>query len=257
MEIKQAVVIVTGAGSGVGRALALEFARNQAKVVCVGRRKERLDETVQSIEAEGGIGLAVAADVTDRKQVDQMAQRALQEYGQIDILFNNAGSFAALGALWEVDPDQWWNDVTVNVLGSMLCCRAVLPHMIGRNSGIVINLAGGNQIPGGTGYSCSKVAVVRMTELLARELERKESAVLAVVMGPGFVRTEMTELQITSEEGRYWLPSSADAIARGQDRPPDDCARTTMELVRLARPSFNGKTFGAGTDFKKVIEEET
>jgi NAD(P)-dependent dehydrogenase (short-subunit alcohol dehydrogenase family) len=257
MEIKNSTVIVTGAGGGVGRAIALEFGRNGAAVVCVGRRRERLDETVALIEKEGGTGAAIPADITDQQQVDRMVAGAIKRFGRIDVLFNNAGSFQTLGALWEVDPDQWWNDVTVNVRGTMLCCRAVLPHMIGRDSGLVINMSGGNQIPGGTGYSCSKVAVIRMTELLARELQRKGSNVLAVIMGPGFVRTEMTDLQIMTEEGRYWLPSSSDAIAQGKDRPPEDCARKTMELVRLARPAFNGKTFGVGTDFQEVIKEET
>jgi NAD(P)-dependent dehydrogenase (short-subunit alcohol dehydrogenase family) len=251
MEIKESTVIVTGAGSGVGRAIALEFGRKGANVVCVGRRWERLDETIVLIEKEGGTGAAIAADVTDQHQVEAMAAEAIKKFGRIDVLFNNAGSFNALGALWEVDPQTWWNDVTVNVRGTMLCCRAVLPHMIARDNGLVINMSGGNQIPGGTGYSCSKVAVIRLTELLARELERKGSKVLAVIMGPGFVRTEMTELQITTEEGRYWLPSSAESLAQGKDRPPEDCAKKTMELVRLARPSFNGKTFGAGTDFQK------
>ncbi len=255
MEIQNATLLLTGAGSGVGRAIALEFARHGANVVCVGRRKERLDETVALIQKEGGTGLALAADVTDQQQVERVVAQTLQQFGKIDILYNNAGSFQTLGAVWEVDPDQWWKDVTINLRGTMLCCHAVLPHMIARDSGLVINMSGGNQIPGGTGYSCSKVAVIRLTELLARELQRKGSKVLAVIMGPGFVRTEMTELQLTSDEGRYWLPSSQEAIDTGRARPPEDCARKSIELVQLVRPAFNGQSFGVGTDFQKIIKD--
>ena len=91
--------------------------------------------------------------------------------------------------------------------------------------------------------------------LLARELEQEGSAVLAFVMGPGFVRTEMTELQVTDPEGRKWLPSSATALEQGRDRPPEDCAQATIRLVQAACPALNGRTFGPDTDFEAVLRE--
>ena len=255
MDLKDKVAIVTGAGSGMGRALALEFARNGMRVACAARRLERLRETAAAIEAEGGTAVPVVADVTDAAQVDAMVARTLDAFGRIDVLFNNAGSFRALGAVWEVDPDVWWSDVTVNLRGTMLCCRAVLPHMIERDSGVVINMSGGNQIPGGTAYSASKVGVVRFTELLAKELKREGSTVLAFIMGPGFVRTEMTELQIQTPEGRKWLPSSKDAVEQGRDRPPEDCARAAAQLLRVACPELNGGSFGPTTDFEEALRK--
>jgi len=251
--MKGKTTIVTGAGSGVGRALALEFARQGARVVCAARRAPRIQETVAAIEAAGGAALAVQTDVTDTVQVQRMVHQSLDVFGQIDVLFNNAGSFGALGAVWEVDPDSWWHDVTVNLRGTMLCCHAVLPHMLERGSGILINMSGGNQIPGGTGYSCSKVGVVRFTELLARELKQQGSPVMAFIMGPGFVRTEMTEIQIDTPEGRKWLPSSKEAVEQGRDRPPEDCARAAVELIRVACPELSGGSFGPDTDFDKVL----
>ena len=251
--MKGKTTIVTGAGSGVGRALALEFARQGARVVCAARRAPRIQETVAAIEAAGGAALAVQTDVTDTVQVQRMVHQSLDVFGQIDVLFNNAGSFGALGAVWEVDPDSWWHDVTVNLRGTMLCCHAVLPHMLERGSGILINMSGGNQIPGGTGYSCSKVGVVRFTELLARELEQQGSPVMAFIMGPGFVRTEMTEIQIDTPEGRKWLPSSKEAVEQGRDRPPEDCARAAVELIRVACPELSGGSFGPDTDFDTVL----
>ena len=255
MDLKEKVVIVTGAGSGVGRALALEFGRKGACVVVAARRRERIQETAAAIEAEGGTALAIQTDVTDIVQVERMVSQSLDAFEQIDVIFNNAGSFAALGAVWEIDPDLWWNDVTVNLRGTMLCCRSVLPYMLKRDSGIIINMSGGNQIPGGTGYSCSKVGVIRFTELLAKELKHKGSSVLAFIMGPGFVRTEMTDLQIRTPEGQEWLPSSKNAVEHGQDRPPEDCARATIALIRVAGPELSGGTFGPDTDFEDVLRK--
>jgi NAD(P)-dependent dehydrogenase (short-subunit alcohol dehydrogenase family) len=254
MELTGKVVIVTGAGSGVGQALALEFGRSGARVVCAARRADLIEETAAVIEAEGGTALAIPTDVTNMVKLEQMVSQALHAFGQVDVIFNNAGSFAAIGGVWEVDPDLWWNDVTVNLRGTMLCCRAVLPHMLERDSGIIINMSGGSKIPGGTGYSCSKVGVVRFTELLALELKQEGSLVLAFIMGPGFVRTEMTELQINTPGGRKWLASSKEVFDQGRDRSPEDCARATMELIRVACPKLSGGAFGPNTDFEKALD---
>ncbi len=255
MELKDKVIIVTGAGTGVGRALALEFGAAGARVVCAGRRIERIRETVAAIEARGGEALAVPTDVTDLVQVERMVARTLEVFGQIDVLFNNAGSFDALGPVWEVDPEVWWHDVTVNLRGPMLCCRAVLPQMLKRGGGILINMGGGNQIAGGTGYSCSKVGLTRFTELLAKELKREGAAVLVFQMGPGFVHTPMTDIQIQTAEGQKWLPSSKEAVEQGKDRPPEDCARAAVRLIRAACPELSGGAFGPDTDFDKVLRE--
>ena len=255
MELQGKTVIVTGAGRGIGRALALEFARQGANVVCAARRTQELDKTVAAIAAAGGAALAVTTDVTKLDQVQSMVDQTLARFGAVHVLFNNAGSFCCLGAVWELDPDQWWQDVTVNMLGTMLCAHAVLPHMIQQNEGIVINMLGGDRIPGGTGYSCSKVAIPRFTELLAKELEVEGSAVLALAMGPGFVHTEMTDYQIKDPLGQKWLPSSKDALDKGEDRPPEDCAITTMQLIRIACPQLNGQAFGAGQDMQEVARK--
>lgn len=255
MDLNDKVVIVTGAGSGVGRALALEFARNGARVVCAARREDKIQETVRAIEKEGNTGLAISTDVTDAKQVEHLIIRTIEAFDGIDVIFNNAGSFAALGAVWEVDPRLWWNDVTVNLLGTMLCCRAVLPHMLERDQGIIINMSGGNQIPGGTGYSCSKVGVVRFTELLAKELKHENSSVLTFIMGPGFVHTEMTDRQIQTPEGQKWLPSSKEAVDKGLAKAPEDCALAAVKLINHACPELGCGPFGPGTDFEDLINQ--
>ena len=154
MELNNKTVIVTGAGSGIGRVIALELAGRGANVVCAARREHNIKETVSLIEAQGGSALAVATDITQYKQVQMMVDTAIGKFGQVDVLINNAGSFMALGAVWETDIDQWMQDISVNLTGTYLCSRAVLQHMIQRNQGIIITMRGGCMIPGGTGYSC-------------------------------------------------------------------------------------------------------
>jgi NAD(P)-dependent dehydrogenase (short-subunit alcohol dehydrogenase family) len=255
MELQGATVIITGAGSGIGRALALGFAQAGAYVVCAGRRKPRLDQTVAQIETCGGAAWAIACDVTDQAQVQALIDGTMARHGRIDVLYNNAGSFNALGPIWEVDPDLWWQDVTINLRGTMLACRAVVPIMIRQGSGIIINMRGGDQIAGGTGYSCSKVAIVRFTELLARELTAVGAPVLALSMGPGLVRTEMTQLQVDDPQGQRWLPGVGRAMAEGRTRPAEDCARKSVELVSRATAAFHGKSFGPDSDWDTILAE--
>lgn len=253
MKLSGKTIIVTGAGSGIGRTLAFTFAAEGANVACAGRTIERLDETVRIIERTGGSAFAIQCDVTDVDAVDGLMTQTEKIFGKIDVLFNNAGSFDALGAIWEVDPETWWQDVEVNLRGVMLCCRAVLPAMQRAGGGVIINMSGGDRIPGGTAYSCSKVAVVRFTELLAAELKHEARPVTAFVMGPGFVRTPMTERQATTPEGRKWLPSSKEAFDQGRDRPAEDCARAAVELIGVARTELSGRSFSPDSDFALVI----
>ena len=250
MEIKSSTAIITGSGTGIGRAIALAFGRHGANVVCAARRKAKLEETVRLIEAEGGVGLAVPTDVTERAQVRAMVAAALDRFGRIDLLFNNAGSFRCIAGVHEVDPALWWGDVTVNLLGPLLCCREVLPHLIERDAGIVINMDGGRPV-GGTGYASSKAALMELSRVLVEELKMIGSRVIVLRAGPGFVRTDMTELQANTEAGRRWIPRTAERIEAGTTLAPEEIARKTIEVVRRATPDWSGKAFGPRTDISE------
>jgi len=128
-----------------------------------------------------------------------------------------------------------------------------------RDDGIIINMNGGGStvpLPGGSGYGCSKAGLIRLTDTLARELERVGSQVLVFGMGPGLVRTEMTELQTNTEKGREWIPSTAECFESGRTRNPDDCAKSTIELIRVACPELSGRNFGAGADFDDILKRK-
>jgi NAD(P)-dependent dehydrogenase (short-subunit alcohol dehydrogenase family) len=248
------VAIVTGAGRGIGRALAVEFAKNGMKVVCVSRTQAQIEETVSIIENMKGKAIGIQCDVTIAEQVEMMVNKTVEVFGSIDILFNNAGSFNAIGAVWEVDPTVWWKDVKTNLFGSMLCSRAVLKVMFAKNEGIIINMNGGgaaSPLMGGSGYGSSKAALLRLTDTLAAELAKINSNILVFAMGPGFVKTEMTLLQL-QEQGQKWLPGCKEALDQGNYRQPEDCAIATMKLLRIANKYLCGRVFGVDTDFDEI-----
>jgi NAD(P)-dependent dehydrogenase (short-subunit alcohol dehydrogenase family) len=243
MVLKGKVAIITGAGRGIGRAIAIEFARRGSAVVCSARTEEDIQGTASLIKKNNGQCLPVPTDVADKHQVHGLVEQAIKQFGHIDVLVNNAARIPVISGLWEVDPDAWWEEVTVDLRGPMLCTHAVLPHMIRQNSGIIINMAGGTNIPGRTSYCCSKVALNRLTVLLARELQSIGSSVIVFDMGPGLVKTRRTLHEAQSEQGMKWNPGTRRAFESGQDRPPEDCARAMIKLVIRAGAELNGKSF--------------
>lgn len=220
-SLEGSVAVVTGAGRGIGREIALEQARRGAKVAVLSRTRSEIDAVVGQIEAAGGSGLAIAVDVTDRQAVDDAIAKVAGELGPIDLLVNNHGSFRAFGPIWECDPDEWWDDVEINLRGVFLTCRAVAPSMIERCMGRVVNLVGGgtgNSFPNGSGYASSKAGIMRFTECFNDTVI--DSGVRAFAVDPGLVRTQMTELQLNSPAGKTYLPGIETLFADGVNVPP-------------------------------------
>jgi NAD(P)-dependent dehydrogenase (short-subunit alcohol dehydrogenase family) len=220
-----------------------------------------LEHTVESIREQGGTAIAVPTDVTSWDSVRGMAAEVLERLGGIDLLFNNAGRFHSVGPLWEADPNDWWEDVTVNLRGVMLCCRAVLPHMISRRAGAIINMDGGGGSVGpnigGSGYGCSKAAVVRFSEGLARELERENLDILVFCMNPGFVLTDMTRYLVSHPDLLKWQPHVPALVGSPKQLPVDACARAAVRLLEIASPELSGRIFYADADFSAVHRERT
>jgi 3-oxoacyl-[acyl-carrier protein] reductase len=183
------VALVTGGGRGIGASIARELAAAGMRVAVSARSSDQ----VESVAREIG-GLAVTADVSKREDVEGMVAEVERELGPLDLLVANAGVATWETSAWESDPDEWWHVLEVNVRGVQLCCRAVIPGMIGRKRGrIVITGSGASYLPGSrsTAYSASKAAVGRFGETLAAQLE--PHGIPVFVFSPGLVRTEMTE----------------------------------------------------------------
>ena len=182
------VTLVTGAGRGIGRRIALELAGAGMKVAVSARTREQVEQTAADIG-----GLAIAGDVSRVDDVERTVAETERVLGPIDVLVNNAGVGGAGRPTWEQEPDQWWRVVEINLRGAFLCCRAVIPGMLDRGRGRIVNVASGAAyLPGsrGTSYAASKAGLHRFTEVLANELA--STGVFAFSISPGLVRTEMT-----------------------------------------------------------------
>jgi NAD(P)-dependent dehydrogenase (short-subunit alcohol dehydrogenase family) len=167
----------------------------------------------------------------------------------------NAGRFHAIAPVWEVDPQDWWQDLTVNLYGTFLCCRAAARHMIERRAGKIVTLAGGGSLgafPYGSGYGTSKAAIVRFSETLHQEV--KEYGVSVYVISPGLVRTEMTQFQLDSQEGQRWLPRIGRSFAEGRDVPPALAGKLCVFLASPAGDRLGGRFIQATEDYQRILD---
>jgi 3-oxoacyl-[acyl-carrier protein] reductase len=187
-ELEGQVALVTGGGRGIGRGIALELASAGMKVAVTARTAEQVEETAGELG-----GLAVVGDVSKREDVERMVSETEQELGAIDLLCANAGMAPREPSAWEISVEDWWHTFEVNVLGVYLCNHAVIPGMLERGRGRIVNTASGAAyLPGsmGSAYSASKAAVNRFSEALANQL--RDTAIAVFPISPGLVKTEMT-----------------------------------------------------------------
>ena len=208
-ELEGQVALVTGGGRGIGAAIARELAGAGMRVAVSARSADQVESVAQEIG-----GLAVAADVSKRDDVESMVARVEGELAPIDLLVANAGIAIWEKSAWELDSADWWHVHEVNVLGVYLCCRAVIPGMIERGRGrIVITASGAAYLPGSTStaYSSSKAAVTRFGETLAGQL--KQYGIPVFPISPGLVRTEMTE-GVFSDDAPWTPPEAAPKLVR-------------------------------------------
>lgn len=227
------VALVTGGSRGLGRAYAEALAGAGAAVAIAARSEQGLAETVRQIEAQGGQAMAALLDVTDAGMIDEVVGQVQQQLGPIDLLVNNAGVLSPVGPDWEVAPEHWWHTFEVNVRGPFLCARAVLPSMIARRRGRIINVSSGaanSYIAHGTGYSASKAAVTNWAGGLAEAV--KEHGIAVFAWDPGFVRTAMSEFLAGSDEARRWFGDTFQQLFdSGQDTPME---RSSAQFLLLA-----------------------
>ena len=186
------VAIITGAGRGIGRAIALRYSHEGAAVVLAARTSAQIDEAAAEIESAGGRALAIQCDVSSESDVDRLVDATVRQFGKIDILVNNAAVNLPPTDLTEVDLSVWRNVIDVNLTGAFICTRAVLPHMKRTGSGVVLILSsvGGRRGAAGRGpYRASKAALINFTETIGAE--GAEYGVRAVCLCPGGVDTDM------------------------------------------------------------------
>ena len=232
MKLGGEVAVVTGAGRGIGRAIAEAQAKEGAKVALLSRTAAEIESVADAIVAEGGVARAYTADVVDGDAVDSAFAAIEGDLGPISLLTNNAGAFFGIGPIWMVDPAVWWRDIEINIRGSFNCCRAAAPGMLARKRGRIINLTGGGtatSFPYGSGYATSKAGLLRFTECVNDQLAG--SGVLVFAMDPGLVRTAMTEYQLASEAGRAYMTAIPKLFEAGVNVPPTLAAQLSVEIA--------------------------
>jgi 3-oxoacyl-[acyl-carrier protein] reductase len=192
MKLKDKVTIITGGGTGIGKAITLAFAAEGAVVVVAARTLSRLEEVAKAVRAKGGKARAIQTDISDHEQVKRMVAQTMNEFGQIDILVNNAalGTFNNADVV-DMNLDNWHNLLAVNLTGAMLCSREVLKDMIPRRSGNIVNIssvAGISGVPKESPYSISKWGLIGFTETLA--IEAGKFGIRVNCLSPGATRTQ-------------------------------------------------------------------
>ncbi len=197
-DLKNKNALITGAGKGIGKAIALALAKEGVNVILVARTQQEIDSVAAKVRSLRVKALAITADVADINSVNVAVEKALAEFGTIDILINNAG-IAAFGKFLALEPAAWERIIQVNLMGTYYVTRAVLPNMIERQTGDIINISSTAGLSGNaltSAYSASKFAILGLTESLMQEVRKHNIRVTALT--PSTVATDMAkELNLT------------------------------------------------------------
>jgi len=211
MKMKDMVAIVTGSSRGIGKAIAKAYAREGAKVVVTARTETEggklpgtIHKTVEEIQEFGGKAIAIRCDVTNEDEVNAMVNKTIEEFGQIDVLFNNAG-ILFLSNIVDTPLRRWNLIMNVNLTGPFLCSKAVLPYMMEQRRGSIINMTSivaSSRKPGEVCYAVTKSGLERFTLGLAEEVRDYNIAVNA--LGPGLIKTEAAEVLKFTDDWSGW-----------------------------------------------------
>jgi NAD(P)-dependent dehydrogenase (short-subunit alcohol dehydrogenase family) len=240
--------LVTGASQGLGKVIATEFAREGARVVLAARSRERLEGTAADIEAAGGAALVVPADLGDAAQIGALAQRIEAEFGALDAIVANSGIAGPTAELWNVTPPEWEETIRVNLTGTFLLLRALVPTMVRRGSGSVVvigSTTGKRPMYGRTPYAATKLALVGLVRSLAVELG--PVGVRANLISPGAVagpRIEGVMREQAQAAGISYEQVHDEATKLTPLRrliPPEDVAAAAVFLASDASASTTGE----------------
>ncbi len=247
------VTVVTGGGRGIGRVISQMLARAGAAVAVLGQAQGPLDETVGAIKAAGGIAAPWSVDVTKGPDIARTMTEVEAALGPISLLVNNAGTNNGGGPIWLTDPDEWWRAMEINLRGPFLCSRAVLPGMLERGAGRIVNMGsavGLRAEPMASSYSTSKAALLRLTDCMAFGVE--DAGVQVFAISPGLVWTDMTrglEEKIRANDPEF------EGFAEEHIFPPEDVATLIARLATGEADALTGRFIHVADDLDTLIAD--
>ncbi len=255
METVQKTVFITGAARGIGKVISGILAARGHTVLIADILKDKLNETAEYFKSLNYRTGSFPLDITDREQVEDTLDRAEEEWGGIDVMINNAGTFSYIGPVWDADPDSWFKDIRTNLFGTFLCCRSIAKKFIEKKNGYIINMLGGGvqkKSPYNTSYACSKTALMRLTDSLAEEVAPYNVKVFGIL--PGTVLSDMTKFIMNDSGGKKWRPNFKTQFDEGRDTKPEETGALIGELLTGKADHLSGYCFLATLSLEKVLE---
>ncbi len=246
MLLKDRVAIITGAGSGIGKAAALMLAREGARVGALGRTEGELRETVAEIERANGEAVALVADVSHAEEMRRATEEVAKRWGRLDVVFANAGINGVWAPVEELEPDEWDKTLSVNLRGTFLTIKYAVPHLKKRGGSVVITSSvNGTRMfsnTGATAYACSKAAQVALAKMLALELA--DDGVRVNVICPGAIETEIDEntekRDLEEVKAPVEFPEGKVPLTRGRPGTSEQVAQLVLFLASDASSHISG-----------------
>jgi NAD(P)-dependent dehydrogenase (short-subunit alcohol dehydrogenase family) len=246
MQLAEKVALITGAGSGIGKATALLLAKEGAKIAALGKSEDELKETVIQIQNAGGEAIPLSADISQPGQMQQAVQQVVDRWGRLDIVFANAGINGVWAPLEELEPEEWDKTINVNLTGTFLTVKYAVPYLKKQGGSVVITSSvNGTRIfsnTGATAYSCTKAAQVAFTKMVALELA--EHRVRVNVICPGAIETnieestEQRDLDQVREPVQY--PEGSIPLTDGKPGSSEQVAQLVLFLASEASSHITG-----------------
>jgi NAD(P)-dependent dehydrogenase (short-subunit alcohol dehydrogenase family) len=246
MQLEGKVALITGAGSGIGKATAILFAREGARIAALGHTEDELRETVDEIKRAGGEASVVVADISKADQMQKAVEKTIENYGRLDIVFANAGINGVWAPLEDLKPEEWDETINVNLRGTFLTVKYAVPHLKKQGGSVIITSSvNGTRIfsnTGATAYSCTKAAQVAFAKMTALELAKHRIRVNVIC--PGAIETDIDEntekRNIEREKEPVEFPEGEIPLTDGKSGSSEQVAQLVLFLASEASSHISG-----------------
>ncbi|HEY0657354.1 MAG TPA: SDR family NAD(P)-dependent oxidoreductase [Pyrinomonadaceae bacterium] len=246
MQLNGKVALITGAGSGIGKATALLFAKEGARIAALGHTEDELRETVDEIVSAGGEAVVVVADISSAEEMQKATEQTISEFGRLDVVFANAGINGVWAPLEDLEPEEWDKTISVNLRGTFLTVKYAIPHLKKQGGSVIVTSSvNGTRIfsnTGATAYSCTKAAQVAFTKMMALELAKHRIRVNVIC--PGAIETDIDEntekRNVEREKEPVEFPEGEIPLTDGESGSSEQVAQLVLFLASDASSHISG-----------------